>query len=139
MGEGGREQLVAALGRGKYLSLETFKRDGTGVTTPIWFVVDDGRVFCRSDPETHKVKRARRNPEVTVAACNLRGTVKGPRVPARVEFVPEPDWPRLAEAYDRKYRLEALLSKLPFGGPPGQTEGQVYYEIVPAGQSAASS
>jgi PPOX class probable F420-dependent enzyme len=131
--DGGREELLAALGRGKYLSIETFKRDGTGVMTPVWFVVESDRVFCRSDPETHKMKRIRRNPDVTVAACNVRGTVKGPRMPARVELVPEPDWPRLDEAYDRKYRLEALLSKLPFGGPPGQTAGQVYYEILPEG------
>jgi PPOX class probable F420-dependent enzyme len=125
----GQERLLGVLGRGKYLSIETFKRDGTGVTTPVWFVVDDGRIYCRSDPGTHKMKRIHRNPEITVAPCNVRGTVKGERVPARVDFVAESEWPRLQEAYDRKYRLEALLSKLPFGGPPGQTGDQIYYEL----------
>jgi uncharacterized protein len=131
--EDGQERLLGLLGGGKYVSIESFKRDGTGVTTPVWFVVEDGRVFCRSDPETHKVKRIRRKPEITVARCNVRGTVKGERLPARVEFVPESEWPRLQHAYDRKYRLEALLSKLPFGGPPGPTGDQVYYEICPRG------
>jgi len=26
---------------GKYLSLTSYKRDGTGVATPVWFVIDD--------------------------------------------------------------------------------------------------
>ena len=29
--------------RGRYLSLTSFKRDGTGVATPVWFVIEDGR------------------------------------------------------------------------------------------------
>lgn len=30
---------------GKYLSLTTFRRDGSPVATPLWFVEDDGRLF----------------------------------------------------------------------------------------------
>jgi uncharacterized protein len=127
----GAPPLAAVLGEGKYLSIETFRRNGTGVRTPVWFVVDDDRVYCRSDPETHKVRRMRHNPEVTVALCGLRGNEKGPRLPARVEFVDGEAWPRLRAVYDRKYRLEAWLAKLPFGGPPGQGARQVYYELVP--------
>jgi hypothetical protein len=29
---------------GKYLSITSFKRDGTGVATPVWFVVDGERL-----------------------------------------------------------------------------------------------
>jgi hypothetical protein len=77
--------------------------------------------------------RIRRNPEVTAAPCSLRGTVKGPRVDARVVFVPQGEAQRLEQEYARKYRLEALLAKLPFGGPPGAgaEDGQVFYELVP--------
>ncbi len=116
----------------KYLSLETFRADGTGVETPVWFVISGERLFCRSDPETRKIKRIRRDPSVTAAPCSLRGKVKGPRREFRVEFVPRSEWGRLEEAYERKYRLESLLAKLPFGGPPGQTGDQVFYELHPA-------
>jgi PPOX class probable F420-dependent enzyme len=35
----------AAVGiAGKYLSLTTYRRDGTPVSTPLWFVEDDGRL-----------------------------------------------------------------------------------------------
>ena len=30
---------------GKYLSLTSYKRDGTGIATPVWFVIDDGRLL----------------------------------------------------------------------------------------------
>ena len=34
---------VGALADEKYISLTTFKRDGTPVATPVWVVSDDGR------------------------------------------------------------------------------------------------
>lgn len=30
---------------GKYLSLTSFKRDGTGFATPMWFVIDNQRLI----------------------------------------------------------------------------------------------
>jgi len=35
---------------GKYLSLTSYKRDGTGVATRVWFVIDDGRLLVMTDP-----------------------------------------------------------------------------------------
>ncbi len=32
---------------GRYLGLTTFKRDGTGVTTPVWFVREAGGSWSR--------------------------------------------------------------------------------------------
>jgi len=79
------DDRLAAFRRGKYLSLESFRADGSAVATPVWFVLDEDRLFCRSDAESFKVKRIRRNPPVTVAPCGLRGKVKGTKVAARVE------------------------------------------------------
>lgn len=58
---------------GKYLSVTSFKRDGTPVATPVWFVVDDGRLLIYTDPESFKAKRIRRNPSVRIAPCNATG------------------------------------------------------------------
>jgi len=40
---------------GKYLSLTSFKRDGIGVATPVWFVIDDGRLLVKTGRKSFKV------------------------------------------------------------------------------------
>src|SRR5215218_1336099 len=54
---------------GKYLSLTSFRRDGTGVATPVWFVEAGGRLLVETDASSYKVRRIRRDPRVTVAPC----------------------------------------------------------------------
>ena len=54
---------AATLAREKQISLTTFKRDGTPVSTPVWTVSDDGRrLLVWSAADTWKVKRIRRGP-----------------------------------------------------------------------------
>ena len=40
---------------GKYLSVTSFKRDGSGVATPVWFVIENGRLLVKTDAESFKV------------------------------------------------------------------------------------
>jgi hypothetical protein len=40
---------VSTLAGEKYISLTTFKQDGTPVATPVWVVSDDGRPVARVD------------------------------------------------------------------------------------------
>jgi uncharacterized protein len=129
--------LATLLSGAKYVSLESFKRDGSGVTTPVWFVVDDRRVYCRSGENTYKIKRMRRNPSVTVAPCNFNGEVSGPRVPARVEFVPESKRlrRRFLHRYPVGYGLEMavldhvrrVFARTGRSRPRGR---QVFYELL---------
>jgi PPOX class probable F420-dependent enzyme len=62
----------------KYINLETFKKDGNGVKTPVWCAPLDGRLVIFTAGDSFKVKRVRRNPACRVAACGARGGVKGP-------------------------------------------------------------
>ena len=55
---------LEALFPGRYLSVTSFKRDGTGVATPVWFVSDGSRLFAFTDLHSAKVRRIRRNPRV---------------------------------------------------------------------------
>lgn len=60
-----------------YISLETFRRNGTGVRTPVWFAILDGRLYVVTDGTSAKVKRLRATKRIRVAPCNVRGTVTG--------------------------------------------------------------
>ena len=61
----------------KYISIETYRKTGDPVRTPVWFVEENGELFVRTDSDTGKMKRIRNNPRVRVAVCNIRGNIKG--------------------------------------------------------------
>lgn len=61
--------------RAKYVSLTTFKKDGTPVATPVWHAVDGGELFIISDADAWKVKRIRNNGRVVVTVCSIRGRI----------------------------------------------------------------
>ena len=50
---------LEALFPGRYLSVTSFKRDGTGVATPVWFVSDGSRLLALTDLHSAKVRRIR--------------------------------------------------------------------------------
>ena len=72
---------------GRYLSITSFKRDGTGVATPVWFVSDGERLFAFTDLHSWKIKRIRRNPQVMVASCWPWGKLRREPAPARAEVL----------------------------------------------------
>ena len=71
----------------RYLNLESVKRDGTLVQTPVWFAEDQGVLYVYTLANAGKVKRIRRNPRIRIAACTMRGTVTGPWVEAEASIV----------------------------------------------------
>jgi PPOX class probable F420-dependent enzyme len=94
---------------GKYLSLTSFKRDGTGVSTPVWFAQENGRLFVRTDAAAYKVKRISRNPAVTIAPCNASGRLLGEPVPARAELLPPGEQEHAEKLIARKYRVDRIF------------------------------
>jgi uncharacterized protein len=102
---------------GRYLSVTSFKRDGTGVATPVWFVSDGRRLFALTDLHSAKVRRLRREPRALVASCRPDGKLRNDPVPARVEVLTAtPDLERvqelLRERYKVSYRLVMLVYRL---------------------------
>ncbi|AXG81105.1 PPOX class F420-dependent oxidoreductase [Streptomyces paludis] len=61
------------LGRSRYVSLTTYRKDGTGVATPVWHVVDGGELFLWTRSDSWKVKRIRNNGKALVTPCDVRG------------------------------------------------------------------
>jgi PPOX class probable F420-dependent enzyme len=102
---------------GRYLSVTSFKRDGTGIATPVWFVSDGARLFALTDLHSPKIWRIRRNPRVLVAPCRADGKLRGELVTARAEVLTEPaELERvqnlLLERYQISYRVVMLFYRL---------------------------
>jgi uncharacterized protein len=105
--EFGRRQSLSV--PGKYLSLTTYRRDGTPVSTPVWFVEEDGRLFVTTAADSYKAKRLRRNPAAMVAPCTARGVPKGDAIPVQVEFLPQEEHERVDRLMAEKYRVDRVL------------------------------
>jgi len=120
------EANLASFDSEKYLSIESFKRNGEGVKTPVWFVLHNGVFYVYTEADSWKVKRIRNNPRVRVAACNVRGTVKGPWLDATASII-EGEERRVADKLlDRKYFLKVIANFIP-GRPP-----RAFIKITPA-------
>lgn len=92
---------ISDLTNRRYISLTTFKRDGTPVSTPVWVVSDDSeRLLVWSAAKTWKVRRIRRNPRVLVAPANFRGKERGERLEATARLI---EHPRIDDLLRRKY------------------------------------
>jgi len=52
----------AVLAKEPFVSITTFKRDGTPVSVPVWCAADDGSLLVFSEVDSWKVKRIRRDP-----------------------------------------------------------------------------
>lgn len=72
------------LGRSKYVSLTTFRADGTPVATPVWVVRDGDVLRILTDPSSGKVRRLRANPTARLSPCDMRGRVRPDAVAADV-------------------------------------------------------
>ena len=65
------------LSKAKFISLETYKRNGEAVRTPVWFAEESGLIYFHSPAKSWKVKRLRRNPVVRLAPCSRLGRIEG--------------------------------------------------------------
>lgn len=97
------------LARGKYLSLTTFRRDGTPVATPVWLVRDGDRLVVTTEASSGKAKRIRNNPEVLIAPCDVRGRLTGDSSPARATLQDPAQSAHTADLIRRRYGLLGRL------------------------------
>jgi PPOX class probable F420-dependent enzyme len=94
----------------KYINLETYRKSGEAVKTPVWFVEDQGILFVRTGPESGKVKRLKRNAQVKVVPCSMRGDPLGTWVSASAEVVSDmSENARVEGLLKKKYGLQKAL------------------------------
>jgi PPOX class probable F420-dependent enzyme len=94
------------IAQSRYVSLTTFKRDGTAVATPVWAVEDGGELLVWTRDDSGKVKRIRNSGRVTVTPCDVRGNTAAdaPVAEGTAKLMTEPDGlRRVRRAMARKY------------------------------------
>jgi len=93
----------------RYISLETFRKNGAGVKTTVWLVEDGGVLYFRTDPKSGKAKRIRLDPHVRIARSDMRGNVKGGWVDGEARQVDEKESDRVRNLFRKKYGLQIRL------------------------------
>ena len=101
-------QVPTQIQKQKYISLKTFRKNGVGVATPVWFGEQDGKLYVMTRSDMGKAKRIRNNPQVRVAPCTIRGTVTGPEFAATARILPPEEHARARATINRKYWLARL-------------------------------
>jgi uncharacterized protein len=99
---------LGAFDRGKYLNLETFRKNGQGVRTPVWFAnapTASGPqiLYVYTTADSGKAKRIRRSGVVRIAPCDARGRVTGQWIDAHAEIVAGEPFREGMRLLDRKY------------------------------------
>jgi PPOX class probable F420-dependent enzyme len=90
----------------KHIVLESYRKTGEPVKTPVWFVEENGTLYVRTDNKTGKVKRIRRNPKIRVAVSNVRGTPKGEWADATAHILIGADNERFFSMLNKKYGFQ---------------------------------
>jgi PPOX class probable F420-dependent enzyme len=108
---------LAALDREPYITLETFRKTGVGVATPVWFALRDGHFWVFSEARAGKIKRLRNSSRARIAPCSVNGRVRGAWWDARARVVSDPADVRTAYAalhakYGWKMKVADFFSTL---------------------------
>ena len=133
---------LAALADERYVSITTFRQDGSPASTPVWVVSDDPhRLLVATGAGTWKVKRIKRDPHVRVAGCSARGKVHGNAVEGVAHLVDAE--PLVRRLQLEKYGWQKRLLEGVYGlvlritrKPPAE---EAFIEIVESNEDAESA
>lgn len=101
--------------RQDYINLETYRKDGTPVQTPVWFASQDGILYFRTMASSGKVKRLRRNPTVRVVLSDFRGNPTGVWMLGTASQLDKAGAVRVNELMKQKYGLKKWFIDLVSG------------------------
>jgi uncharacterized protein len=125
--EGSRQGSFESLRGHRNALLQTFRKSGEAVPTPVWFGLVDGRLYFRTYADAVKLKRIHRDPRVLVGPCDIRGKPKGPMIEARARILEPGEEPAAEQAIQSNYGLFRRIYLAGFSGRVPDT----YVEVVP--------
>ena len=95
----------------KYISLETYRKNGQPVQTPVWFVIKENLIYVVTRSKTGKVKRLKNNPQVKFALCTMRGNITGEWISGTVKILDQTQTNEAVKMRDKKYGFIAKIAK----------------------------
>tara|TARA_B100000953_G_scaffold225347_1_gene186881 strand:+ start:146 stop:520 length:375 start_codon:yes stop_codon:yes gene_type:complete len=93
----------------KYINLETYKKDGTPIRTPVWFVIDNDLIYVITREETGKVKRIKNNQNVRIVPCSFKGEPKNEWIRGKAEKITDEGSQKAIKLRKKKYGMSARL------------------------------
>jgi len=93
----------------KYINLETYKKDGTPVRTPVWFVIDNDLIYVITRESTGKVKRLKNNHDVRIVLCSFKGEPKNEWIKGKAEKITGKEADTAIKLRKKKYGMSARL------------------------------
>ena len=70
-----------------YIAMETFRKNGEGVITPVWVTGENDQLFVWTDLDSWKVKRIRKDNRVRVCESDSRGNPKSEWLDAKARII----------------------------------------------------
>ncbi len=89
------------------ISIETYRKNGQPVRTPVWFLKENGILIIHTGGSSGKIKRIRKNPKVRVAPSKFRGEPKADYIDAHAELDDDPE--TLEKYYNLIYKKYGLM------------------------------
>ena len=119
----------------RYIALTTYRRDGRPVTTPVWAVSLDGRIYVFTSSSTGKTKRVRATGRVRFAPCSMNGGILGAWREGTGRIVhDEALQERALGALQRKYGWQLSVAMLVYR-LRGLYRDRVVLELTPAART----
>ena len=105
---------ISELSGHAYINLETYRRNGQQVATPVWFTIDYDNeiIYVVTRSKTGKVKRLRNNPRVRIVPCGMRGQLKGKWLNGKATFATPEQLEIALKQRNKKSGLKVRLSGL---------------------------
>ena len=95
-----------------YINLETYRKNGQAVQTPVWFAIDGSIIYVRTDTNSGKIKRARNNPHVRITPSNARGQPKGEWIDGEIKIASTSESERANQLLRQKYGLQGKIIRM---------------------------
>jgi PPOX class probable F420-dependent enzyme len=93
----------------KYINLETYRKSGKAVCTPVWFVIENDIIYVITTKDTGKVKRLQNNQNVRIAPCGFKGELKGDWMQGKARFAEKDETEQAIKLRKKKYGFQARL------------------------------
>jgi len=96
----------------KYINLETYRRNGQAVRTTVWFVIDAGTIYIRTDMNSGKIKRIKNNPNVRITPSGARGQLKGKWIEGKIKMAGSLELEHANQLLEQKYGIQGKIIRV---------------------------